>query len=81
MVLEKTLKNPLGKKKKKSPLGSMEIQPVHSTGNQSWIFIGTTDAEAETAILWPHDVKNWLIGKDPDAGKDLKAGGEGADRG
>ena len=46
------------------------IKPVHPKGNQSWIFIGRTDAEAETPILWPPDVKNWLIGKDPDAGKD-----------
>ena len=61
VVLEKTLE---------SPLDSKEIQPVHPKGNQSWIFIGRTDAEAETPILWPFDVKNWLIGKDPDAGKD-----------
>ena len=47
-----------------------EIKPVNPKGNQSWIFIGRTDAEAETPILWPPDVKNWLIGKDPDAGKD-----------
>ena len=47
-----------------------EIQPVHPKGNHSWIFIGRTDAEAETPILWPPDVKNWLIRKDPDAGKD-----------
>ena len=46
-----------------------EIQPVHPKGNQSWIFIGRTDVEAEAPILWPHDVKNWLIWKDPDAGK------------
>jgi len=46
-----------------------EIQPVHPKVNQSWIFIGRTDAEAETPILWPPDAKNWLIGKDPDAGK------------
>ena len=45
------------------------IQPVHPKGNQSWIFIGRTDAEAETPIFWPPDVKNWLIGKDSDAGK------------
>ena len=51
-------------------LGQQDIKPVHPKGNQSWIFIGRTDAEAETAILWPPDVKNWLIGKDPDAGKD-----------
>ena len=47
-------------------------EPVHPKGNQSWIFIGRTDAEAETPILWPPDVKNWLIGKDPDAGKDWR---------
>ena len=61
VVLEKT---------PKSPLDCKEIQPVHPKGNQSWIFIGRTDAEAETPILWPSDVKNWLIPKDPDAGKD-----------
>jgi len=60
VVLEKTLE---------SPLDSKEIQPVHSEGDQSWIFIGKTDAEAETPILWPPDVKSWLFGKDPDAGK------------
>ena len=53
-------------------LGLQEIQPVHPKGNQSWIFIGTTDAEAETSILWLPDVKNWHIGKDLDAGKYLK---------
>ena len=53
-----------------SPLDCKEIQPVHPKGNQSWIFIGRTDAEAETPILWSPDAKNWLIGKDPDAGKD-----------
>ena len=63
VVLKKTLE---------SPLDSKEIQPVHRKGNQSWIFIGRTDAEAETPILWPPDVKNWLICKDPDAGKDLR---------
>ena len=47
-----------------------EIQPVHPKGNQSWIYIGRTDAEAETPILWPPDAKGWLIGKDPDAGED-----------
>ena len=52
-----------------SPLDSKEIKPAHPKGNQSWIFIGGTDAEAETLILWPPDTKNWLIGKDPDAGK------------
>ena len=55
-----------------SPLDSKEIQPVHPKGNQSWIFIGRTDAEAETLILWPPDVKNWLTGKDPDAGRDWR---------
>ena len=63
MVLEKTLE---------SPLDSKEIQPVHPKGNQSWIFIGRDDVEAETPILWPPDVKNWLIGKDPDAGNDWR---------
>ena len=61
VVLEETLE---------SPLDCKEIQPVHPKGNQSWVFIGRTDAEAETPILWPPDVKNWLIGKDPDAGRD-----------
>ena len=60
-VLEKTLE---------SPLDSKEIQAVHAKGNLSWIFIGRTDAKAETPILWPPDVKNWLNGKDPDAGED-----------
>ena len=63
MVLEKTLE---------SPLDNMEIKPVNPKGNQSWIFIGRTDAKAETPILWPPDVKNWLIGKDPNAGKDWR---------
>ena len=49
---------------------SKEIQPVHSKGDQSWVFIGRTDAEAETPVLWPPETKNWLIWKDPDAGKD-----------
>ena len=53
-----------------SPLDSKEIQPVHPKGNQHWIFIGRTDAEAETPVLWPPDVKSWLIWKDPEAGKD-----------
>ena len=61
VVLEKTLENPLDCK---------EIQPVHPKGDQSWVFIGRTDAEAETPILWPSDAKSWLIGKDPDAGED-----------
>ena len=60
MVLGKTLE---------SPLDCKEIQPVNPKGNQSWIFIGTTDADAEAPILWPPDVKNRLIGKDPDIGK------------
>ena len=63
VVLEKTLE---------SPLDCKEIQPVHSKGDQSWVFTGRTDVEAETPILWPHDVKNRLIGKDPDAGKDQR---------
>ena len=53
-----------------SPLDYKEIKPVNPKGNQSWIFIGRTDAEAETPILWPPDAKSWLIWKDPDAGKD-----------
>ena len=62
-MLEKTLE---------SPLDCKEIQPVHPKGNQSWIFIGKTDAEAETFILWPPDVESWLTGKDPDVGIDWK---------
>ena len=50
----------------------MEIKPVHPKGNQSWISLGRTDAEAEAPILWPPDMKKWLIGKDPDAGKDWR---------
>ena len=61
VVLEETLE---------SPLDCKEIQPVHPKGNQSWMFIGRTDVETETPILWPPDAKSWLIGKDPDAGKD-----------
>ena len=61
-----------------SPLDCKEIQPVHPKGNQSWTFIGKTDAEA--SILWPPDGKNWLIWKDPDAEKELKTGGEGDDK-
>ena len=53
-----------------SPLDCKAIQPVHSKGDQSWVFIGRTDVEAETPILWPPDLKSWLIWKDPDAGKD-----------
>ena len=63
VMLEKTLE---------SLLDCREIQPVHPKGNQFWIFIGKTDAEVETPILWPPDVKNWLIWKDPDAGKDWR---------
>ena len=60
VVLEKTLE---------SPLDCREIQPVHPKGDQSWVFIGGTDAEAETPVLWPPDAKSWRIGKDPDAGR------------
>ena len=59
-MLEKTIESPLDRKK---------IQPVHPKGDQSWVFIGRTDVEAETPILWPPDAKSWLIWKDPDAGK------------
>ena len=62
-VLEKTLV---------SPLESKEIQPVHPKGDQSWVFIGRTNAEAETPILWPPHAKSWLTGKNPDAGKDWR---------
>ena len=54
------------------PLDSKEIQAVHPKGNQSWIFTGRTDAEAEKPILWPHDAKNLLVGKDPDAWKEWR---------
>ena len=60
-MLEKTLESPLDYK---------EIQPVHPKEDQSWVFIGRTDAEAETPILWPPHAKSWLVGKDPDAGSD-----------
>ena len=63
VVLEKTLE---------SPLDCKEIQPVHPKGDQSWVFIGRTDTKAEAPILWPPDVKSWLIRKDPDAGKDWR---------
>ena len=63
MVLEKTLEGPLDGK---------EIQPVHSEGDQPWDFFGRTDAKAETPVLWPPDVKSWLIGKDSDAGRDWR---------
>ena len=63
VVWEKTLE---------SPLDCKDIKPVHPKGNQPWIFIGRTDVEAEAPILWPPDAKSWLIGKDPDAGKDWR---------
>ena len=63
VLLQKTLE---------CPLDSKEIKPVNPKGNQSWIFIGRTDAEADAPILWPPDVKHWLIWKDPDAGKDWR---------
>ena len=63
VVLEKTLE---------SPLDCKEVQPVHPKGDQSWVFSGRTDVEAETPVLWPPDAKSWLIGKDPDAGKDWR---------
>ena len=68
VVLEKTLE---------SLLDFSEIEPVHPEGNQSWMFIGRTDEEAETPILWPPEAKNWLICKDPDAEKDWKQGEKG----
>ena len=61
-----------------SPLDCKELKPVHPKGNQSWIFIGRTDAEAEAPILWPPDAKNWLISKDPDAGKGWRQEEKGA---
>ena len=63
MVLEKTLE---------SPLNCKEIQPVHPKGDQSWVFIERTDVEGETPVIWPPNVKNWLIGKYPDAGRDWR---------
>ena len=69
VVLEKT---------HESPLDSKEIQPVSPKGNQSWIYIGRTDAEVEAPILWTPDVKSQFIGKDPNAGKDWKQKGKGA---
>ena len=70
-ILEKTLESPLDYK---------EIKPVHPKGNKPWIFIGRTDAEAESPVLWPLDVKSWLIGKDPDAGKDWRRRRRGRQR-
>ena len=72
VVLEKTLE---------SPLDCKEIQPVHSKGDQSWVFIGRTDAKAETPIIWPPHAKSWLIGKDPDAGRDWGQEEKGDDGG
>ena len=63
MMLEKTLE---------SPLDCKEIQPVYPKGDKSWVLIGITDAEAETPVFWPPHAKSWLIGKDPDAGKDWR---------
>ena len=71
VVLEKTLE---------SPLDCKEIQPVHPKGDQSWVFIGRIDAEAETPILWPPHEKSWLIGKDPDAGRDWRQEEKGRQR-
>ena len=68
VVLDKTLE---------SPLDCKEIKPVNPKGNQSWMFIGRTDVEAEAPILWPPDAKNWLLGKDPDAGKYWRQGKKG----
>ena len=72
VVLERTLE---------SPLDSKEIKPVNPKGNQPWIFIGRTDAKTEAPILWPPNAKSWLIGKDPDAGKDWGQEEKGGDRG
>ena len=69
VVLEKTLE---------SPLDCKEIKPVNRKGNQPWIFIGGTGAEAEVPVLWPPDAKSWLTGKDPDAGKDWRQEEKGA---
>ena len=71
VVLEKTLENSLDCK---------EVQPVHPKGNQSWIFIVRTDAEAETPVLWSPDANSWLIGKEPDAGKDWEQDRSGQQR-
>ena len=71
-VLEKTLE---------SPLDCKEIQPVHSKGDQSWVFFGRNDAKPETPVLWPPHAKSRLLGKDSDAGRDWGAGGKGDNRG
>ena len=71
VVLEKTLE---------SPLDCKEIKPVNPKGNQSWIFLGRSDVEAETPVLWPPDAKSWLIGKDPHAGKDWRQEERGQQR-
>ena len=71
-MLEKTLQ---------SPLDCKEIQPVHPKGDQSWVFIGRTDAETKIPILWPPDAKSWLIAKDPDAGKDWRQEEKGTTEG
>ena len=72
VVLEKTLE---------SPLDCRDFKSINPKGNQPWLFIGRTDAEAETPILWPPDVKNWLTGKDPDAGKDWRQEEKGTTEG
>ena len=72
VVLERTLE---------SPVDSKEFKLVKAKGNQPWIFIGRTDTEAEAPMLWPHDAKSWLIGKDPDAGKDWRQKEKGDNRG
>ena len=72
MVLERTLE---------SPLDCKETQPVHPKGDKSWVFIGRPDAEAEAPILWPPHAKSWLIGKDPDAGRDWGQEEKGMTRG
>ena len=72
LVLEKTFE---------SPLDCKEIQPVHLKGNHPWVFTWRTDVEAETPVLWPPDVKNWLIWKDPDAGKDWRQEEKGTTEG
>ena len=71
MVLEKTLE---------SPLDCKAIQPVHPKGNESWVFIGRTDVEAATPVVWPPDAKSSLTGKDPDAGKDSRQEEKGQQR-